>query len=72
MSINNLKYFRTDELLKQFKEATTFQVKPPQELADELQKRSGIAFINATDCAKVTLEKACAAIAQSQKSNRTL
>ncbi len=69
MSINNLQQLSIDELLKKFKEAT-LQGKPPQELVKELQKRPGIAFINATDSAKVTLEKARNAIAQSQKSDR--
>lgn len=71
MSIHNLQHFSTDELLKKFKEAT-FQGKPPQELVNELQKRPGIAFINATDSAKVTLEKARNAIAQSQMRDRPL
>lgn len=71
MSINNLQQLSTDELLTKFKEAT-LQGKPPQELVQELQKRPGIAFINATDSAKVTLEKARNAIAQNQKSDRLL
>lgn len=70
MSVNNLQHFSTDELLKQFKEAT-LQGKPPQKLVNELRKRPGIVLINATDSAKVTLEKAREAIAKSQKSNRT-
>ena len=69
MSMNNLQDLSTDELLKQFKEATR-QGQPPKELVNELQKRPGIAFINATDSAQVTLEKARAAISQSQKSDR--
>ena len=71
MSVNNLQHFSTDELLKQFKEAT-LQGKPPQELVQELQKRPGIVLINATDSAKVTIEKARNAIAKSQKSDRPL
>lgn len=71
MSVNNLQHFSTDELLKQFKEAT-LQGKPPQELVNELQKRPGIVLINATDSAKVTIEKARNAIAKSQKSDRPL
>ena len=71
MGINNLKHLSTDELLQQFKQAT-LQDKPPQELVNELQKRPGIAFINATDSAKVTLEKAHAAIAQSKMRDRPL
>lgn len=66
--MNNLQDLSTDEL-KQFKEATR-QGQPPKELVTELQKRPGIAFINATDSAQVTLEKARAAISQSQKSDR--
>jgi len=71
MSVNNLQHFSIDELLKQFKEAT-LQGKPPQELVSELQKRPGIVLINATDSAKVTIEKARAAIAQNRKCDRTL
>ena len=71
MSINNLQHFSTDELLKQFKEAT-LQGKPPQEIVNELPKRPGIVLINASDSAKVTIEKAREAIAKSQKSDRTL
>lgn len=71
MSIDNLEQLSTDELLKKFKEAT-LQSKPLEELVKELQKRPGIAFINSTDSAKVTLEKARNAIAQSQKSDRQI
>lgn len=71
MSVNNLQQLSTDELLKQFKEAT-LRGKPPQELVNELQKRPGIVLINASDSAKVTIEKAQTAIAKSQKSDRPL
>ena len=68
MSINNLQHFSTDELLKQFKEAT-LQGKPPQEIVNELPKRPGIVLINATDSAKVTIGKAQM---RSQKAKRAI
>ncbi len=69
MSVSNLKNLSTDELVKQFKEATLIG-RPPQELISELKNRPGIAFINATDSAEVTLEKARAAIERVEKGNR--
>ncbi|KJH70609.1 hypothetical protein [Aliterella atlantica] len=69
MSVSNLKNLSTDELVKQFKEATLIGT-PPQELISELKNRPGIAFINATDSAEVTLEKARAAIERVEKGNR--
>ncbi len=44
--------------------------KPSQELVSELKNRPGIAFINATDSAEVTLKKACAAIDRVKKGTR--
>lgn len=69
MSINNLQHIGTNELVEQLKEATRHG-KPPQELVDELATRSGIAFINATDSAEVTMAKARAAIERVEKSDR--
>jgi hypothetical protein len=69
MSVNNLKNLSTDELVKQFKE-TSLSGRPPQELVSELKNRPGIAFINATDSAEVTLKKARAAIERVEKGTR--
>lgn len=69
MSVNNLKNLSTDELVKQFK-AATLNGKPPQELISELKIRPGIAFINATDSAEVTLDKAFTAIERVEKGTR--
>ena len=66
MNVTNLKNLSTDELVKQFKEAT-LSGRPPQELIIELKNRPGIAFINTTDSAEVTLEKAYAAIERVEK-----
>ena len=65
---NRLSELSTDELVQRFK-AATLQGKPPQELVDELAKRPGIAFIQATDSAEVTLQKARAAIRQVELSS---
>lgn len=61
---NNLS---TNELVERFK-AATLQGQPPKELVDELAKRPGIAFIQATDSTEVTMEKAHAAISQLEQS----
>lgn len=53
----------TDELVQRFK-AATLQGQPPKELVNELARRPGIAFIQATDSTEVTLKKAYAAIEQ--------
>ncbi len=53
----------TDELVERFK-AATLQGQPIKEIADELAKRPGVAFIQATDSSEVTMEKARAAIHQ--------
>lgn len=60
---NNLNTLSTDELIARFK-AATLQGQPPQALVDELARRPGIAFIQATDSTEVTLQKAHAAIRQ--------
>lgn len=64
---NDFSYFSTNELVERFK-AATLQGQPPKELVDELAKRPGIAFIQATDSTEVTLEKAYAAIREIEQS----
>lgn len=59
--INRFGDLSTNELVEQFKVAT-LQGQPPKELVEELAKRPGIAFIQATDSTAVTLEKARSAI----------
>lgn len=71
MIVNHLENLSTDELVKQFKDAT-LTGKPPQELVSELKNRPGIAFLNATDSAEITLEKARAAIERMEKSDRQI
>jgi len=65
---NQFNNLSTDELVKRFK-ATTLQGQLPKELVDELAKRPGIAFIQATDSTEVTLEKARVAIRQLEQSS---
>ena len=60
-------HLTTNELVERFK-AATLQGKPPKELVDELASRPGIVFINATDSAETTLDKARAAIMQLEQS----
>ncbi|HCF26864.1 MAG TPA: hypothetical protein DEV81_06575 [Cyanobacteria bacterium UBA11049] len=67
--INHFSNVSTNELVEQFKSAT-LQGKPPQELVEELAKRPGIAFIQATDSTEITLEKARAAIHQIERSTQ--
>lgn len=67
-STNNLVHLSTDELVTRFK-AATLQGQPPQALVDELARRPGIAFIQATDSTEMTLEKAYAAIRQVEQSH---
>lgn len=62
-SINHFDSLSTDELMQRFK-AATLQGQPPKELVNELAKRPGIAFIQATDSTELTLKKAHAAIEQ--------
>lgn len=69
MSINNLQHISTDELIERFKEATRHG-KPPRELIDELATRPGIAFLNATDSAEVTMAKVRTAIERVEKGDR--
>lgn len=59
---HNLSTFSTDELVAI--KAAALQGQPSQTLVDELARRSGIAFIQATDSTEVTLQKAFAAIRQ--------
>lgn len=59
----NLSTFSTDELVSRFK-AATLEGLPLKALVDELARRPGIAFIQATDSTEVTLQKAHAAIRQ--------
>lgn len=65
---NNFTELSTDELVERFK-AATLQGKPPQELVEELARRPGIAFINATDSTETTLKKARAAIEKVEQSH---
>lgn len=58
---NHFSHLSTNELVEQFK-AATLEGQPPRELVEELAKRPGIVFIQATDSTEITLEKARAAI----------
>ena len=58
---NHFSHLGTNELVEYFK-AATLKGQPPKELVEELAKRPGIAFIQATDSTEVTLNKAQAAI----------
>lgn len=62
-SVNHFNSLSTEELVQEFK-AATVQGQPPKELVNELAKRPGIAFIQATDSTEVTLKKADVAIEQ--------
>ena len=62
-SSSYLSNLSTNELVERFKEAS-FKGRPPKELMEELAKRPGVAFIQATDSSEVTLEKARTAIQQ--------
>lgn len=64
---NSFNQLSTDELVERFK-AATLQGNPSRELVDELARRPGIAFINATDSTEITLKKAHAAIEQIEQS----
>ena len=64
---NQFNNLSTDELVERFK-AATLQGRPPKELFDELAKRPGVAFIQATDSTEVTMEKARAAIHRLEQS----
>jgi hypothetical protein len=66
---NSFDQLSTNELVERFK-AATLQGKPPRELVDELARRPGIAFINATDSTEITLKKAHAAIEQIEQSHQ--
>lgn len=65
---DSFSHLSTDELVQRFK-AATLQGKPPKELVNELASRPGIVFINATDSAETTLDKARAAIMQLEQSH---
>lgn len=67
MNLDNIEHVSTEELIKHFKEATRHG-KPPQELVNEMKKRPGVAFLNPTDSAEVTMAKARAAIERVEKS----
>lgn len=68
-SAKHFRHLSTNELVEEFK-AATLQGKPSQELVEELAKRPGIAFIQATDSTEITLEKARAAIHQIERSTQ--
>lgn len=70
MSSNlNLDKLSRDELVARFK-AATMTGDPPQDLVEAMARRPGIAFIEASDSTGVTIQKAMAAIAQVEQSNR--
>ena len=65
---NRFNELSTNELVEYFK-AVSLQDQPPKELIEELAKRPGIVFIQATDSAETTMGKARAAIGQIEKSS---